>query len=133
MDTNSANLEFVNSVEHINNLEGWKTYFKFQHWGASSLSLHKELDDLLSDLSDYEDYIAEALQGYFLKQFHYSMSEPKQKISILADELMNLQEELIHFKSLVGQEAGLVNIIEDFQSKLLKHQYLIMLTVGYIN
>lgn len=114
-------------LEHINHLEGWKTYFKFQHWGAHSYSFHTIMDNLISDLTDYEDYIAEAIQGYALKQFEYTQAKPVLKTGILGEELLALSDELSAFAGIVSTAPGIINIINDFQSRLLRHQYLILL------
>ena len=56
-------------LSYINLLEGSKTIIKGLHWGASKLAIsdkrgaHIYLDELLNIVSDYQDTIAESIQG----------------------------------------------------------------------
>lgn len=69
----SENVEFEKAkdlmygvfVDYANFLEGVKTRTKNIHWGELDNSKHVYLDDLIDELSDYEDKIMEAGQSGF--------------------------------------------------------------------
>ena len=44
-------------------LEGFKTKFKNLHWSAYSNSIHVRVDELIDEISDYQDILAEEVQG----------------------------------------------------------------------
>ena len=52
-------------INFLNQIEGWKTKCKNLHWAAPKKNIHKDLDDFLKVLSDYQDSIAEDYQGTF--------------------------------------------------------------------
>ncbi len=54
------------ALTFINKLEGYKTFFKNLHWSANHLTAHRLIDDILSDLIEFQDTIAARPSGSFL-------------------------------------------------------------------
>ena len=50
-------------IGFLNKLEGWKTKCKNLHWAAPKRNIHVYLDEFLEILSDYQDSLAEEIQG----------------------------------------------------------------------
>ena len=50
-------------ISFLNRLEGWKTKCKNLHWAAPKRNIHVYLDEFLEILSDYQDSLAEEMQG----------------------------------------------------------------------
>jgi DNA-binding ferritin-like protein len=122
---------FDNIVDHINLLEGFKTLLKGLHWGAPSLTMHRAIDDLLTDLTDFEDEIAETTQGVLFIQIEPSRLNPIRRHETTGLEAVKALRIVVdNLETLIRDKEGWVgveNVINDFQSKLLKHSYLILL------
>jgi hypothetical protein len=124
-----ANEVYTNTLKHINALEGFKTLFKALHWSAKTISMHKVIDHLLDDLIDYEDTIAEAAQGYDLIQFDVTdiIPIPAPACDGAMVAITHLRVSVDVYLTEIAAIPGLANIVNDFQSKLLRHTYLLLL------
>jgi hypothetical protein len=116
------------SLSHVNNLEGFKTVFKNFHWSASDLTFHKVIDDFLSELSDYQDDIAETSQGYLEKQYGIGEIVPtRNTFSCPCEALQKLNAEVADFFGKIAEDddlVGVANAVNDFQQQILKYKYL---------
>jgi DNA-binding ferritin-like protein len=119
------------AISHLQVIETWKSLIKGMHWAAKTYSMHKVLDDLYSDLSEYSDTLAEAVQGVYCMQFAPTVLVTA--TALIPEQLTELQaiykirDCVDEYEKTVVEVPGLQNIVNDFQSKLLKHSYLLLL------
>jgi DNA-binding ferritin-like protein len=114
--------------KHLCDLEGFKTKFKNLHWSAVHLTSHQVIGDLLNDLDEYQDTVAEISMGYLGKQFKPDFLSGS-KVS--TNESMTAVDNLtVHLDKFLKESPceGITNAVNDFQEKLLKYKYLLMLT-----
>ena len=50
-------------IDYLSMLEGWKTKAKNLHWSAPKKNIHEYLDGFHKLLSDFQDSLAEGVQG----------------------------------------------------------------------
>jgi DNA-binding ferritin-like protein len=116
---------------HLCDLEGFKTKFKNLHWSAVHLTMHRVIDELLDELGDYQDTIAETSMGYLGIQFPPDFLSGTVIMSDNPEGTLNtLIGKVNGFYALIKMEdsmQGIVNAINDFQEKLLKYNYLFRL------
>lgn len=118
----------------INKLEGYKTKLKELHWAfrdetmfTKDLNFHKQVDELLFDVSEFQDKFAEACQaikGNILFNTLVGINCSSNKI---LDILAYIQEDIYSFRanySTNKEYVGIINNIEDFYATLDKHIYL---------
>lgn len=116
--------------EFICNLEGFKTKFKNLHWSAYNNSIHVRIDELIDIISDYQDILAEELQGIrgqfepnFLKGTNFDFTCPHDAIATLINKTTS-------FYSKIPEQydyAGIKSECEAFLTQLHKYKYLFML------
>jgi hypothetical protein len=107
-------------LDFICRLEGYKTNVKNLHWAASNLTVHMELDDILDELSDFEDNVAEdaqAIYGQITVGDVYGIS------SVLdnpVDLLIAIRADLANMKDLLTDKmyVGIINEVEDYWHKV---------------
>jgi DNA-binding ferritin-like protein len=119
------------SLDFVNVLESFKTKYKALHWAAPQLTYHKEIDEFLNDLMEFQDEIAECSQGYFGGQF--GPNEIQGTAYAYLDALtatFELQKHVDNFYMSIKDDntlQGIVNIVNDFQQELLQTIYLFRL------
>lgn len=52
-------------ITYLNLLEGYKTRVKNLHWSANGFNIHKNLDELLDIISEFQDSVAEESMGIY--------------------------------------------------------------------
>jgi len=119
------------SLNFVNTLESFKTKFKALHWSAPQLTYHREIDEFLDDLIEFQDEIAECSQGYIGSQFgvndirgtHLPYTDAVQTTEALNQEVVKFYQAIKNDDSL----QGIVNIVNDFQQEILETLYLFRL------
>lgn len=118
---------------YIKKLEGYRLRLREIHWSTTRKAEHELSDDLMSDLTDYEDSIAEEAMGIFgvrvkVGDIVPEIPEGKELKSILAS-LTN--DTLTLLASLEPEEGktnipsgGIPSILEDIIHDLNKSKYL---------
>ena len=116
------------SLNFICKLEGYKTLLKNIHWSAPQLTYHREIDDLLDEVGEFQDIIAEASMGYLGEQF--KMGDLKGIMANVSDPLAilkSIHSDTMSFYTTIKNDdtlIGVVNAVNDFQQGLLKFLYL---------
>lgn len=130
----SENVEFEKAkdlmygvfVDYANFLEGVKTRTKNIHWGELDNSKHVYLDDLIDELSDYEDKVMEAGQSGFgrfgdgeVNGEEIEENEPIELIDLIIERTKDFHEAIKDNIDYVGE----VSWIEDFLATLKQTKY----------
>ncbi len=117
--------EFLLNLE--NKLQGCGTRLKELHWDASSLSMHKLVDDFTADFREFEDNLMENAQALFgfieVGSLNPVLPEAKNFLELLEDVrgmLVNIKKEAKD--SLMW--SGIINIVDDFFATTNKYIYL---------
>lgn len=113
-------------MTYINKLEAYKTAIKNLHWSSSNMSEHKLCDDIASSLSDYQDELAECVQGIYGKIKLNELRPRKYKITNSKKMLNDL---LFDTKMFLGSTrskdmVGVKSIVESFIGELNQFSYL---------
>jgi 8-oxo-dGTP pyrophosphatase MutT (NUDIX family) len=134
----SENVEFEKAkdlmygvfVDYANFLEGVKTRTKNIHWGELDNSKHVYLDDLIDELSDYEDKIMEAGQSGFgrfgddeVNGEEIEENEPIELIDLIIERTKDFHEAIKDNINYVGEMSW----IEDFLATLKQTKYRLQL------
>lgn len=128
----SDNYEYSNLSSNetvIPNLLAYHTYFKFAHWCASSMNLHKTIDDFYNLLSDYIDELAEVLQG-ISGQFKMSdlyiedLDQNKVEVLDVINQMKQLLQNFVHDFQDNEQYMGAIDITTTFLKEIAKYTYL---------
>ncbi len=121
--------EFLLNLE--NKLQGCGTRLKELHWDASSISIHKLVDDFTSDFREFEDNLMENAQAIFgfieIGSLNPILPEAKSFMELLEDirgMLVNIKKEAKD--SMMW--SGIINITDDFFSTVNKYIYLTNIT-----
>ena len=108
-------------------LEGFKTKFKNLHWSAYSNSIHTRIDELIDEISDYQDILAEEVQGIegqfepnFLKGTNFDFTYPHEAI----DNLISRTDVFYSKLPQTSDYAGVRSECEAFITQLHKLKYL---------
>lgn len=108
-------------------LEGFKTKFKNLHWSAYSNSIHVRIDELIDEISDYQDILAEEVQGIegqfepnFLKGTNFDFTCPHEAINNLISRTDTFYSKLPQ----TSDYAGVRSECEAFITQLHKLKYL---------
>ncbi len=108
-------------------LEGFKTKFKNLHWSAYNNSIHVRIDELIEEISDYQDILAEEVQGIygqfepnFLKGTNFDFNCPHETINNLISRTDSFYSELPESPNF----AGVRSECEAFITNLHKYKYL---------
>lgn len=117
-------------VNYANFLEGVKTRTKNIHWGELDNSKHVYLDDLIDELSDYEDKIMEAGQSGFgrfgddeVNGEEIEENEPIELIDLIIERTKDFHEAIKDNIDYVGEMSW----IEDFLATLKQTKYRLQL------
>lgn len=118
-------------INFINRLEGWKTKCKNLHWAAPKRNIHVYLDDFLEIISDYQDSLAEEMQGIL---GHMSPN----KISGIESDALNAMDFILEVKNFTlkfyssipdsVEYAGIRSECETFIHNIWKYKYLFELS-----
>ena len=124
-DPNMNPSEFF--ISFLNRLEGWKTKCKNLHWAAPKRNIHVYLDEFLEILSDYQDSLAEEIQGILCHM------APNKIIGTESDTL-NAMELILEVRNLTlkfyssipdsVEYAGVRSECETFIHNIWKYKYL---------
>ena len=121
--------EFLLNLE--NKLQGCGTRLKELHWDASSLSMHKLVDDFTADFREFEDSLMENAQAIFgfieIGSLNPVLPEAKTFLELLEDVrgmLVNIKKEAKD--SMMW--SGIINITDDFFATVNKYIYLTNIT-----
>ena len=114
-------------ISFLNRLEGWKTKCKNLHWAAPKRNIHVYLDEFLEILSDYQDSLAEEMQGIL------GHIAPNKIVGTESDTL-NAMEFILEVKNLTlkfyssipdsVEYAGVRSECETFIHNIWKYKYL---------
>lgn len=117
-------------VDYANFLEGAKTRSKNVHWGELDNSKHVYLDDLIEELSDYEDKIMEAGQSEFgrfedgsVNGEEIEVNDPIGLIDLIIDRTKKFYGKIDDNTDYVGEKSW----TEDFLATLKQTKYRLQL------
>lgn len=119
-------------ITFISKLEAFKTKCKNLHWSAPNESIHVRLDEFLSELSDYEDSIAEEVMGISGKfkptDINPALFTNIQSITNASEFIEAISKETnIYYDSLCEHCPGLKSETETFIHNINKYKYLFSL------
>ena len=117
-------------ADFANFLEGVKTRSKNVHWKEEDNAKHKYLDDLLEELSDYEDKIMEAGQSGFgrfkdgeINGEEIEVNDPIELIDLIIDRTKEFYSKLDNNPEYAGEKSW----VEDFMATLKQTKYRLQL------
>lgn len=117
-------------VDFANFLEGVKTRSKNVHWKEEDNAKHKYLDDLLEELSDYEDKIMEAGQSGFgrfkdgeINGEEIEVNDPIELVDLIIDRTKEFYSKLDNNPEYAGEKSW----VEDFMATLKQTKYRLQL------
>ena len=117
-------------VDFANFLEGVKTRSKNVHWKEEDNAKHKYLDDLLEELSDYEDKIMEAGQSGFgrfkdgeINGEEIEVNDPIELVDLIIDRTREFYSRLDNNPEYAGEKSW----VEDFMATLKQTKYRLQL------
>ena len=113
-------------ADFANFLEGVKTRSKNVHWKEEDNAKHKYLDDLLEELSDYEDKIMEAGQSGFgrfkdgeINGEEIEVNDPIELVDLIIDRTKEFYSKLDNNPEYAGEKSW----VEDFMATLKQTKY----------
>lgn len=117
-------------ADFANFLEGVKTRSKNVHWKEEDNSKHKYLDDLIEELSDYEDKIMEAGQSGFgrfkdgeINGEEIEVNDPIELVDLIIDRTREFYSKLDNNPEYAGEKSW----VEDFMATLKQTKYRLQL------
>lgn len=117
-------------ADFANFLEGVKTRSKNVHWKEEDNAKHKYLDDLLEELSDYEDKIMEAGQSGFgrfkdgeINGEEIEVNDPIELVDLIIDRTRDFYSRLDNNPEYAGEKSW----VEDFMATLKQTKYRLQL------
>lgn len=117
-------------ADFANFLEGVKTRSKNVHWKEEDNSKHKYLDDLIEELSDYEDKIMEAGQSGFgrfkdgeINGEEIEVNDPIELVDLIIDRTRYFYSRLDNNPEYAGEKSW----VEDFMATLKQTKYRLQL------
>jgi 8-oxo-dGTP pyrophosphatase MutT (NUDIX family) len=117
-------------ADFANFLEGVKTRSKNVHWKEEDNAKHKYLDDLLEELSDYEDKIMEAGQSGFgrfkdgeINGEEIEVNDPIELVDLIIDRTREFYFKLDNNPEYAGEKSW----VEDFMATLKQTKYRLQL------
>lgn len=113
-------------VDYANFLEGVKTRSKNVHWGEEDNSKHVYLDDLIEELSEYEDKIMEAGQSEFgrfedgsVNGEEINVNDPIELVDLIIERTKTFYDKIGDNTDYVGEKSW----TEDFLATLKQTKY----------
>lgn len=117
-------------ADFANFLEGVKTRSKNVHWKEEDNARHKYLDDLMDELSDYEDKIMEAGQSGFgrfkdgeINGEEIEVNDPIELADLIIDRTRDFHSKLGNNPEYAGEKSW----VEDFMATLKQTKYRLQL------
>lgn len=117
-------------ADFANFLEGVKTRSKNVHWKEEDNAKHKYLDDLIDELSDYEDKIMEAGQSGFgrfkdgeINGEEIEVNDPIELVDLIIDRTRDFYSKLDNNPEYAGEKSW----VEDFMATLKQTKYRLQL------
>lgn len=117
-------------ADFANFLEGVKTRSKNVHWKEEDNSKHQYLDDLIEELSDYEDKIMEAGQSGFgrfkdgeINGEEIEVNDPIELVDLIIDRTRDFYSRLDNNPEYAGEKSW----VEDFMATLKQTKYRLQL------
>lgn len=117
-------------ADFANFLEGVKTRSKNVHWKEEDNSKHQYLDDLIEELSDYEDKIMEAGQSGFgrfkdgeINGEDIEVNDPIELVDLIIDRTRDFYSRLDNNPEYAGEKSW----VEDFMATLKQTKYRLQL------
>lgn len=117
-------------ADFANFLEGVKTRSKNVHWKEEDNAKHKYLDDLIDELSDYEDKIMEAGQSGFgrfkdgeINGEEIEVNDPIELVDLIIDRTREFYSKLDNNHEYAGEKSW----VEDFMATLKQTKYRLQL------
>lgn len=117
-------------ADFTNFLEGVKTRSKNVHWKEEDNAKHKYLDDLIDELSDYEDKIMEAGQSGFgrfkdgeINGEEIEVNDPIELVDLIIDRTREFYSKLDNNPEYAGEKSW----VEDFMATLKQTKYRLQL------
>lgn len=117
-------------ADFANFLEGVKTRSKNVHWKEEDNAKHKYLDDLLEELSDYEDKIMEAGQSGFgrfkdgeINGEEIEVNDPIELVDLIIDRTREFYSKFDNNPEYAGEKSW----VEDFMATLKQTKYRLQL------
>ena len=117
-------------ADFANFLEGVKTRSKNVHWKEEDNAKHKYLDDLIDELSDYEDKIMEAGQSGFgrfkdgeINGEEIEVNDPIELVDLIIDRTREFYSKLDNSPEYAGEKSW----VEDFMATLKQTKYRLQL------
>lgn len=117
-------------ADFANFLEGVKTRSKNVHWKEEDNAKHKYLDDLIDELSDYEDKIMEAGQSGFgrfkdgeINGEEIEVNDPIELVDLIIDRTREFYSKLDNNPEYAGEKSW----VEDFMATLKQTKYRLQL------
>lgn len=117
-------------ADFANFLEGVKTRSKNVHWKEEDNAKHKYLDDLIDELSDYEDKIMEAGQSGFgrfkdgeINGEEIEVNDPIELVDLIIDRTRDFYSKIDNNPEYAGEKSW----VEDFMATLKQTKYRLQL------
>lgn len=117
-------------ADFANFLEGVKTRSKNVHWKEEDNAKHKYLDDLIDELSGYEDKIMEAGQSGFgrfkdgeINGEEIEVNDPIELVDLIIDRTREFYSKLDNNPEYAGEKSW----VEDFMATLKQTKYRLQL------
>lgn len=117
-------------ADFANFIEGVKTKSKNVHWSEEDNAKHQYLDDLIEELSDYEDKIMEAGQSEFgrfkegeINGEEIEVDDPIELINLIIDRTKEFYSKLEDKQNYAGEKSW----VEDFMATLKQTKYRLQL------
>lgn len=123
-------------LDFISQLEGYKTRIKELHWDEDTLSGHELAGDIEEMICDFEDSIAEDLQGVFGEDVKVKELRPyKIDSNTLGEFIDSLKSStMLFYKKLEGDDyIGARSEVEGFIHDINVKKYLITKTTNKLN
>lgn len=117
----------------INELEGYKTAIKSQHWDSKNINTHKLFDEIADSVSQLQDTVAEISQGLYgkikkneLKPSSYTISSEQKFLN----DLMGTSKTFYSSIKEGDENLGLRSEMETFIGEISKFKYLMDLSLN---
>lgn len=117
-------------IEFLCRLEGWKTKCKNLHWSAPNNNIHTRLDELLDELNEYQDALAEdymGINGRVRPDILNGISSDKLDAMSLIDEIISTTFSFYNSIESCACYSGIKSETETFIHNLNKIKYLFSL------
>lgn len=122
---------FTFFIDFLNRLEGWKTKCKNLHWAAPKKNIHVYLDEFLDIISDYQDSLAEEMQGILGHMSPNKIVGTESDALNAMDFILEVKNNTFKFYSSIPEGVEYVGIkseCETFIHNIFKYKYLFELS-----